>query len=116
MVPQIMASAIDSRLLIAGAAVIILIGVVYTILRNKKIKDNGIDAQAVVTRIDIERDRAGSFEDSSDTEKYIVQYVNAEGQTVEAVLANPPARAVVGTQLKVKYLPEKPKLVVYVKE
>lgn len=102
-------------LFIAAAAVLVIGGIVFTVLRNKKIKENGVEAAAVVSRIEIERELSDDGH-SNEKEKYYVTYTNAEGQTVEAVLGNPPARARVGTELKIKYLPEKPKYVIYVKE
>ena len=39
---------------IGVAVVVVAIVAVYTILRNKKINENGIEADAVVSRIDTE--------------------------------------------------------------
>ena len=80
--------------------------VIYSILRNKKINDNGIEADAVISRIDTDYDSEGS-----PSEIYFVDYVNAEGQTVTAKLGNPPANAYQGMPMRIKYLPEKPKFV-----
>ena len=70
------------------AVVVVAIGV-YSILRNKKINENGIEADAVVSRIDTDTqtDSDGSV---STNETYYVEYQNAEGQIVTAKLGNPP--------------------------
>ena len=99
---------------IGVAVVVVAIVAVYTILRNKKINENGIEADAVVSRIDTDTqtDADGSV---STNETYYVDYQNAEGEIVTAKLGNPPFGAVVGTAMRVKYLPEKPKYVRRVK-
>ena len=99
---------------IGVAVVVVAIVAVYSILRNKKINENGIEADAVVARIDTytQTDADGSV---STNETYYVEYQNAEGQIVTAKLGNPPFGAVVGTTMRVKYLPEKPKYVRRVK-
>ena len=99
---------------IGVAVVVVAIVAVYTILRNKKINENGIEADAVVSRIDTDTqtDADGSV---STNETYYVDYQNAEGEIVTAKLGNPPFGAVVGTTIRVKYLPEKPKYVRRVK-
>ena len=96
--------------IIAGIVVVIVIIAVYSIQRNKRINEKGIEVDAVISRIDTDYDSEGS---SSET--YYVDYVNAEGQTVTAKLGNPPMNAYQGTSLRVKYLPEKPKYVRRVK-
>ena len=99
---------------IGVAVVVVAIVAVYTILRNKKINENGIEADAVVSRIDTDTqtDADGSV---STNETYYVDYQNAEGGIVTAKLGNPPFGAAVGTAMRVKYLPEKPKYVRRVK-
>ena len=66
------------------AVVVVAIGV-YSILRNKKINENGIEADAVVSRIDTDTqtDADGSV---STNETYYVDYQNAEGEIVTAKL------------------------------
>ena len=48
--------------------------------------------------------------------EYYVRYQNQAGETVEAKLGNPPRFLTEGTQLRVKYLPEKPKYALRVKQ
>ena len=100
--------------IIGVVAVVVVIVAVYSFLRNKKINENGIEAAAVVSRIDTDTqtDSDGSV---STNETYYVDYQNAEGEIVTAKLGNPPFGAVVGTTIRVKYLPEKPKYVRRVK-
>ena len=101
----------DITYIIIGIVVVVVVVIgVYSFLRNKKINENGIEADAVVSRIDTDTntDADGSV---STNETYYVDYQNAEGQIVTAKLGNPPFGAVVGTTMRVKYLPEKPKYV-----
>lgn len=99
---------------IGVAVVVVAIVAVYTILRNKKINENGIEVDAVISRIDTDTqtDSDGSV---SENKTYYVEYQNAEGGIVTAKLGNPPFGAAVGTAMRVKYLPEKPKYVSCVK-
>ncbi|HCA53960.1 MAG TPA: hypothetical protein DEO95_00510 [Ruminococcaceae bacterium] len=99
---------------IGVAVVVVAIVAVYTILRNKKINENGIEVDAVISRIDTDTqtDSDGSV---SENKTYYVEYQNAEGGIVTAKLGNPPFGAAVGTAMRVKYLPEKPKYVRRVK-
>ncbi|MBQ1398699.1 MAG: hypothetical protein IIY89_09395 [Clostridia bacterium] len=96
---------INIAILVAMVVVLVIVAV-YCILRNKKINEYGIEADAVISRIDTDYDSEGS-----PSEIYFVDYVNAEGQTVTAKLGNPPANAYQGMPMRIKYLPEKPKFV-----
>ena len=100
--------------IIGFAVVAVVIVAVFSFLRNKKINENGIEADGVISRIDTDTqtDSDGSV---STNETYYVDYQNAEGQIVTAKLGNPPFGAAVGTAVRVKYLPEKPKYVRRVK-
>ena len=96
------------------AACVILLVVAFLIIRTRRINgeihQNGIEADAVVSRIkEIEGEDADGHREVS--YEYYVTYRSQDGQTVEARLGNPPRFAMVGTELKVKYLPEKPKYV-----
>ena len=96
-------------------AVLLIGGLVYSWLRSKKIKENGLEAEAVISRIkEIEdRDEKGSV---TYRYEYFVRYRNQAGETVEAKLGNPPRRAREGDQLRVKYLPEKPRYALAIQE
>jgi len=90
--------------------VAVIVWVIFNYQRTKKIQENGIEADAVVSRIkEIEGEDADGHREVS--YEYYVTYRSQDGQTVEARLGNPPRFAMVGTELKVKYLPEKPKYV-----
>ena len=100
--------------LIAAFAVIVLIGFVYSYQRSKKIKENGVEADAVVSRVkEIEKEDSDGHR-STDYE-YYVRFQDQKGQTVEAKLGNPPRFLAEGAQLRIKYLPEKPKYALVVK-
>ena len=100
---------------IAIFAIAVIAGAVYVIKRNQKINQNGIEVDAVVSRVkEIEKD---NDDGSHETEyEYFVRYQNQSGESVEAKLGNPPRFLAEGTQLRVKYLPEKPKFVLRVKQ
>lgn len=109
----------------AVVAVAVLAGVLYAIITNRKIRQNGIDADAVISRIEIDTSTDADG-DTTTTETYYVTYVNQEGKTVEALLGNPSINIEIfgkryhsmkeGDKLHVKYLPEKPEYVVSVKK
>ena len=109
----------------AVVAVLILAVIVYKIIMNRKIRQNGMDADAVISRIEVDTSTDADG-DTTTTETYYVTYVNQEGQTVEAQLGNPSINIEIfgkkyhsmkkGDKLHVKYLPEKPEYVVSVKK
>ena len=91
-----------------------MIGLVFNYKRSKAINERGIEADAVVSRIkEIETENDGQREARYE---YFVKYRNEAGETVEAKLGNPPRFLMEGTELRVKYLPEKPKYVLTVKQ
>lgn len=101
--------------LIFGAVAAVIIGVaVFTVIRNRKIRKNGVEADAVVSRI--EETQSPSAEGGTDfSETYYVTYVDQNGQTVEAQLDHAPGRTRVGDPVRIKYLPEKPHFAILVK-
>ena len=91
--------------------VITVVGILaFSIKRNKAIQQNGIEADAVVTRIE-ESDTSDSDGGSGVSYSYYVEYRTLDGQTIEARLGNEPRNIAVGSRLRIKYLPEKPKYV-----
>ena len=86
-----------------------------TIKRNMEIQKNGVEADAVVSRI--EEDESAPDEDGHTDTTYIyyVRYQAQDGQTVEAKLSSAPGNLFVGSRLRIKYLPENPKYVVIAK-
>lgn len=109
----------------AVVAVVILAVIVYKIIMNRKIRQNGMDADAVISRIEVDTSTDADG-DTTTTETYYVTYVNQQGQTVEAQLGNLSINVNIfgkryrsrkeGDKLRVKYLPEKPEYVVAVKK
>lgn len=100
---------------IAVVVIAIVIGFIYNYRRSKAIDERGIEADAVVSRI---KENEGQDSDGNRTTdyEYYVRYQNEAGETVEARLGNPPRFIMEGTELRVKYLPEKPKYVLAVKK
>lgn len=80
------------------------------------VKKHGIEVEGVISRIE-----EGMDSDSSVSYTYYVRYVRSDnegnGQTTEALLSNPGfAKGLeVGARIKIKYLPEKPNMAVWVK-
>ena len=99
---------------IAAVVIAVIVGFVYSYLRSKKIKENGVEADAIVSRIK-EIEKEDSDGNHSTDYEYFVRYQNQAGETVEAKLGNPPRFLTEGTQLRIKYLPEKPKYALMVK-
>lgn len=101
--------------IIIGAVATVIIGVaVYTFIRNRKIRRDGVETDAVISRID--EQRSTSYEGGADYMEYcFVTYVDSEGRTVEAQLDHAPGNARVGEKVRIKYLPEKPHQAVLVK-
>lgn len=96
-------------------AVVLIIGIVYNIQRSRKINQNGIETDAVISRIK-EKEEVDADQNVTTSYEYFVTYKNETGETVEAQLGNPPRLATEGSQLRIKYLPEKPKYVRAVKK
>ena len=112
-------------LYVGGAviAVIIIVGIVFTAKRNKEIEQNGIEADAVVSRVkEVENTDADSAATST-TYTFFVTYRTMDGQTVEAKLASGKSfdnhigkswysDLHEGSNVRIKYIPEKPKYVI----
>lgn len=87
----------------------------YVGYKNLYTKKNGIETEATVTRI--EEETQADSDGISTTYMYYVRYTTAEGQSQDAQITNPGfKRLKVGDQIKIKYLPEKPNAVVWIKE
>lgn len=100
--------------IIAVAAILVIGGFVFNYKRSKKINENGIETDAVVSRIkETEGEDAEGHRSVEYT--YYVKYQNEAGAVVEAKLGNPPRFLMEGQQLRIKYLPEKPKYALMVK-
>ena len=96
--------------IIAAVVIILAVSFVFTAKRNSAIQKNGIEADAVVSRVEeSETEDNDGHRDVNYT--YYVRYQTQDGKTVEAKLGNAPARAYEGMSLRIKYVPEKPKYV-----
>lgn len=101
--------------IIIGVVVVAIVGgIIFTIMRTNAIKKNGIEANAVVSRIK-EQENTDSEGITDTTYIYYVTFTTQDGQSVEAKLSNPPSKIKVGDSLTIKYLPNKPKLVIAIK-
>ena len=101
-------------IIIAVIVIAVAAGVVYNFKRSQKIDREGVEADAVVSRVkEIEKENEEGIHDVE--YQYYVRYRSQSGETVEARLGNPPRFLTEGTQLRVKYLPEKPKYALMVK-
>ena len=108
---------------IAVIVVVIAVGVIWTAKRNSEIKRDGIETSAVVTRI---RENESTDEDGNVSYSYTfyVTYRTQTGQTVEAQLASGKSFDVrigkkvwdrdlhEGSNVRIKYLPDKPDYVI----
>ena len=92
------------------AILFIITGASYVFYNIHRVKKNGIETDAVITRIE----DVGMGTDTS--YDYYVSYTE-RGQKIEAKLSNPGfGRGLeVGTEIRIKYLPEKPNIVVWIK-
>jgi len=95
----------------AIGVIVLFMVIVRTIKRNKAIQENGVEADAVVSRA-VEHEDRDDDGHSEITYTYYVRYQTQDGKTVEAKLGNAPAYIREGAALRIKYLPEKPKYVI----
>lgn len=91
--------------------IVVIVLIAYASIRNNKIKNEGIRANAVISRI--EKDE--SVDDDSVTYHYYVSYEDESGNSQEAmILNNLNNNYNIGQTLTVKYLPDKKNQVVIV--
>ena len=87
------------------------IGGIWAFVFSKKVKKEGIETDAVVSRVELHEWGGGTgdtWAHDNITEEYYITYVNQEGQTVEALLSNPGDHTFKeGDKLKIKYLPDR---------
>ena len=92
----------------------IIIAIVFAVKRNNNIKKNGIETDAVVSRI--KENETGNDDGSTDySYTYYVKFTAQDGQVVEAKLGNAPRLTREGDRVRIKYLPEKPKYAIIIK-
>lgn len=101
------------NILLYVALLAVAAGGIYSLVRRSKVKKNGIETNAVVTKAYIDRIMGEGFA-RADPVAY-VSYRNQAGQTVEAKLSNPSGKLSAGMQIRIKYMPEKPNYAVWIK-
>ena len=101
--------------LFSGAVIAIVAGGLLTGLFNiARVKRNGIEAEAYVTRLE-EHESTDSDGDMSVYYDVYVLYTTKEGRRVEAALSNPKNRLTPGDRVTIKYLPGKEEQPVFIK-
>ena len=85
--------------------------IIFTIRRNKAIMRDGIETEAVVTRIE-ESESTDSDGSTNVSYTYYVEYRTLEGGTLEARLGNASRDLHEGSRLRIMYLPNKPGYVI----
>ena len=87
---------------------------VYRLIYRRKIIKDGIQVEAVLQRVEVDesRDTEGN---TSSTYTFWVTYTNDSGQKVDAKLLNGKRTMQIGEHLSVKYLPNRPDLVVNIR-
>ena len=88
--------------------------VVYRLIYRRKIIKDGIQVEAVLQRVEVDesRDTEGN---TSSTYTFWVTYTNDSGQKVDAELLNGKRTMQIGEHLSVKYLPNRPDLVMNIR-
>ena len=99
---------------VAVVVIAIIVGIVFSVRRNMAIKKNGIEADAVVSRIK-ETESTDGDGNIDTTYTYYVRFQTQDGNFVEAKLGNAPRFTREGESVRIKYLPEKPNYVILVK-
>ncbi|MBR4235556.1 MAG: hypothetical protein IKR85_05770 [Clostridia bacterium] len=78
---------------------------------SKKVKTEGIETEAVVSRIELHEWSGGTGETwagNSVTKEYYITFTNNQGQSVESLLSNPGNHTFTeGDRLRIKYLPDR---------
>ena len=109
--------------LLAVIVIVFAVAIIYTKKRNDEIKQNGIETNAVVSRIN-ESESVDEDGFTTVSYTYYVTYQTQDGQTVEAKLGS--GKSIdnnikrktwdsdlhQGVTVRIKYLPEKPNYVI----
>ena len=105
--------------MVYAVVAVVIIAVLIVAARNRKrskaINENGIEVDAVVSRIK-EVETVNADGDRYVNYEYFVKFRNEAGETVEARLGNPSPNITEGTRLRVKFLLEKPKYVLAIRK
>lgn len=100
--------------IVIGIIAAVVIVAAFNIIKVLTIRKKGIETEGVISRIEEQStvDGDGSLDV---TYTYYVVFRTQDGQEMEADLNHAPGRTRVGDQVKIKYLPEKPKHAVLIK-
>ena len=98
---------------------VVVVLVVVSIISTNKIKKNGVEAEAKISRIVIRNTQTvhedTGLVDNDTDETYYVKFKHQNGEEIEALLTNPRIGLREEDMIKIKYLPEKPNKVVMMK-
>lgn len=86
--------------------ILIVIGGIYAFIVSKKVKSEGIETTAVVSRV-VETETTDLDHLTKTSYTHYIRYTNQAGEQVEAVLSNPSDELSVGTRIRIKYLPDR---------
>ena len=106
--------------IIIGIVLIIVVGIIFGVISNNKIKKNGVEAEAEIIRINTETTQIVNDEtgivDTDTIKHYFIKFKTQTGEEIETELNNPGFGAKEGDIIKIKYLPENPNRVIRIKE
>ena len=89
-------------------------GLIYTLIKQNKIKKEGIEAEGVVdVRVEESWDSDGTI---SHHKYYHVKYVTSNGEEVDATIGNPKGNLQNGDRIRIKYLPNNPKYAFFIEK
>ena len=88
--------------------------VVYRLISRRKIIKDGIQVEAVLQRVE-KHESLDTDGNTSSTYTFWVTYTNDSGQKVDAELLNGKRTMQIGEHLSVKYLPNRPDLVMNIR-
>ena len=102
----------NNYLLIIVGVLILVVYLVFTTKRNKELSEKGMETDAIVSRVEENEteNKDGSYHT---TYTYIVKYL-LDGKEMEAKLGMAPDNIKKGQQVRIKYLKDKPRYVIYV--
>ena len=100
--------------LVIGIIAAVVIVAAFNIIKVLTIRKKGVETEGVISRIEEQStvDGDGSLDV---THTYYVVFRTQDGQEMEADLNHAPGHTRVGDQVRIKYLPEKPKHAVLIK-
>ena len=93
-------------LFVALVLILLAAGAVWNRVSARKLRKDGVETTAEVSRIETEKttDYDGTV---FVTHTYFVTYQDSKGETVKAELPDPNQKLEVGTQVKIRYLPNR---------